>query len=93
MVNIMGIFSGIFKSRDAPTNRTAGSAYSFFLGQSASGKRVNERSAMQTSAVYACVRVISESVDVKPEQVRIIIHEMPKAHFGIGGVLALDLGR
>jgi 4-oxalocrotonate tautomerase len=38
-------------------------------------------------------RVISESVDVKPEQVRIIIHEMPKAHFGIGGVLALDLGR
>lgn len=38
-------------------------------------------------------RVISESVDVKPEQVRIIIHEMPKAHFGIGGVSALDLGR
>ena len=38
-------------------------------------------------------RVITESVDVKPEQVRIIIHEMPKAHFGIGGVLALDLGR
>ena len=38
-------------------------------------------------------RVISESVDGKPEQVRIIIHEMPKAHFGIGGVLALDLGR
>ena len=47
----MGIFSGIFKSRDAPTNRTAGSAYSFFLGQSAAGKRVNERSAMQTLAV------------------------------------------
>ena len=62
----MGIFSGIFKSRDAPTNRTAGSAYSFFLGQSASGKRVNERSAMQTSAVYACVRVISESVASLP---------------------------
>lgn len=60
------IFSGIFKSRDAPTNRTAGSAYSFFLGQSASGKRVNERSAMQTSAVYACVRVISESVASLP---------------------------
>lgn len=62
----MGIFSGIFKSRDAPTNRTAGSAYSFFLGQSAAGKRVNERSAMQTSAVYACVRVISESVASLP---------------------------
>ena len=62
----MGIFSGIFKSRDAPTNRTAGSAYSFFLGQSTAGKRVNERSAMQTSAVYACVRVISESVASLP---------------------------
>ena len=58
----MGIFSGIFKSRDAPTNRTAGSAYSFFLGQSASGKRVNERSAMQMTAVYSCVRILSEAV-------------------------------
>ncbi len=62
----MGLFSGIFKSRDAPSNRTAGSAYSFFLGTSAAGKRVNERSAMQTSAVYACVRVISESVASLP---------------------------
>ncbi len=25
----MGLFSGIFKGRDAPTNRTSGSAYSF----------------------------------------------------------------
>ena len=32
-VSVRGVFSGIFKSRDAPTNRTAGSAYSFFLGQ------------------------------------------------------------
>ncbi len=62
----MGLFSGIFKSRDAPQNKTAGSAYSFFLGNSAAGKRVNERSAMQTSAVYACVRVISESVASLP---------------------------
>ncbi|RKM55420.1 phage portal protein [Butyrivibrio sp. CB08] len=61
----MGLFNGIFKSR-APTNRTAGSAYSFFMGTSAAGKRVNERTAMQTSAVYACVRVISESVASLP---------------------------
>lgn len=61
----MSILSGIFKSR-APTNRTAGSAYSFFMGMSAAGKRVNERTAMQTSAVYACVRVISESVASLP---------------------------
>ncbi len=61
----MGLFNGIFKSR-APTNRTAGSAYSVFMGMSAAGKRVNERTAMQTSAVYACVRVISESVASLP---------------------------
>ena len=61
----MGLFNGIFKSR-APTNRTAGSAYSFFMGMSSAGKRVNERTAMQTSAVYACVRVISESVASLP---------------------------
>ncbi len=62
----MGILSGIFRQRDAPKNMTAGSAYSFFLGQSAAGKRVNERTAMQTSAVYACVRVIAESVASLP---------------------------
>lgn len=62
----MAAFRGLFKSRGAPENRTAGSAYSFFIGQSSAGKRVNERSAMQTSAVYACVRVISESVASLP---------------------------
>ena len=58
----MGIFSGLFRSRDAPKNRTSGSAYSFFLGNSTSGKRVNERSAMQMTAVYSCVRILSEAV-------------------------------
>lgn len=28
----MGIFSGLFHSRDKPTNATSGSAYRFFLG-------------------------------------------------------------
>lgn len=58
----MGILKGIFKSRDKPQNRTAGSAFSFFLGNSTSGKRVNERSAMQMTAVYACVRILSEAI-------------------------------
>jgi len=31
----MGIISGLFKSRDKPTDRTAGSSYSFFLGGTA----------------------------------------------------------
>ena len=30
----MNIFSGLFKTRDAPKNRTSGSAYSFFMGTS-----------------------------------------------------------
>ena len=62
----MGIFNGIFRSRDKPTNRTSGSAYSFFLGNSTSGKRVNERSAMQMTAVYSCVRILSEAVASLP---------------------------
>ena len=45
--NRMNIFSGIFRSRDKPTDRTAGSSYSFFLGNSSAGKYVTERSAMQ----------------------------------------------
>lgn len=58
----MGLFSGIFKSRDKPTNRTTGSAYSFFLGGTTSGKPVTERTAMQMTAVYSCVRILAEAV-------------------------------
>ena len=58
----MSIFSGLFKSRDKPKNSTPGSAYRFYLGGSTSGKRVNERSAMQMTAVYSCVRILSEAV-------------------------------
>lgn len=36
---------------------------------------------------------ICRSLDAKPESVRVIIQEMPKAHFGIGGVSAKKLGR
>ena len=58
----MGIFSGLFKSRDKPQNRTAGSNYTFFMGGSTSGKAVTERSAMQMTAVYSCVRILAEAV-------------------------------
>ena len=44
----MSIFSGLFRSRDKPQNRTAGSGYSFFFGGTTAGKAVTERSAMQT---------------------------------------------
>ncbi len=65
----MGFLSGIFRSRDAPTNRTSGSAFSFLMGSSTSGKRVNERSAMQMTAVYSCVRILSEAVASLPLQI------------------------
>ena len=58
----MSIFSGLFRSRDKPTDRTLGSNYSFFMGGTTSGKAVTERSAMQMTAVYACVRILSEAV-------------------------------
>ena len=58
----MGIFSGLFRSRDKPQNRTVGSTYTFYMGGSTSGKPVNERSAMQMTAVYSCVRILAEAV-------------------------------
>jgi len=58
----MGLFSSLFRSRDAPQNSTAGSAYTFFFGGTTSGKAVTERSAMQMTAVYSCVRILAEAV-------------------------------
>ena len=58
----MGILSGLFHSRDKPTNATSGSSYRFFLGGSTSGKTVTERSAMQMTAVYSCVRILAEAI-------------------------------
>ena len=64
----MGILSSLFRSRDKPSDRTSGSSYSFFMGGSTSGKRVNERTAMQMTAVYSCVRILSEAVASLPLQ-------------------------
>lgn len=58
----MGLFTNIFKARDKPQNRTAGSNYSFLFGGTTSGKPVNEHTAMQMTAVYSCVRILAEAV-------------------------------
>ena len=55
------IFRGLFRSRDKPKNLVGG-GWCFLFGGTTSGKAVNERTAMQTSAVYACVRILSESI-------------------------------
>lgn len=60
----MGLINKLFKSRDHSKidNRTVGSSYSFYMGGSSAGKNVNERSAMQMTAVYSCVRILAEAV-------------------------------
>ena len=58
----MGIFSGLFKSRDKPQNRTVGSSYAFYMGGTTAGKSVTELSAMQMTAVYSCVRILAEAI-------------------------------
>ena len=56
----MGLFRR--KARDHPQDRTVGSQYTFFMGGSSAGKAVTERSAMQMTAVYSCVRILAEAV-------------------------------
>lgn len=58
--------SKIFRSRASPKNSLWGNAYTFFFGTTSSGKTVNERTAMQTTAVYACVRVLAEAIASLP---------------------------
>jgi len=66
-VNATSIFSAIFKARDKPIkNSTVGSSYRAYYGGSTSGKAVTERSAMQMTAVYSCVRILAEAVASLP---------------------------
>ena len=58
----MGKLTGLFHIRDKPQNRTVGSGYAFYMGGSTSGKVVTERSAMQMTAVYSCVRILAEAI-------------------------------
>lgn len=62
----MGIFTGMFKSRDKPQNSYDSPSYTYFFGRANSGKRVTDRTALQHIAVYACVRVLSEAIAQLP---------------------------
>jgi HK97 family phage portal protein len=65
------IFKNLFHARDKladgrrPKNQIGGS-YNFLFGGTTSGKNVTEITAMQTSAVYACTKVISEAAACLP---------------------------
>ena len=58
----MNFFTKFFRSRDKPQNVYHFSGWPFVFGRSASKQIVNEFSAMQTTAVYACVRILAESI-------------------------------
>lgn len=65
----MNLLKSIFKSRDRPRNfggDSVGGGRYFPFGRTWAGKSVTERTAMQTTAVYACVRIIAETVASLP---------------------------
>ena len=63
-MKIFDWIKGLFHARE-PTDFYQYSA-PFLFGKSISGKNVNEISAMQNSAVYACVRILAESIASLP---------------------------
>ncbi len=58
-------FTALFRARDKPRDSVS-AAPTFSFGYAGSGKSVNARTAIQVSAVYACVRVIAETVASLP---------------------------
>lgn len=75
----MGIFSGLFKSRDKPQDRTAGSNYAFFFGGTTSGKAVTERSAMQMTADIVNIGLHFFLKDVRPMLPPVMNHSIAVA--------------
>jgi len=61
----MNILKNLFRSRDKPRNNVGG-GWNFLFGGTSAGKHVNETTAMQTSAVYACVRILAEAIASLP---------------------------
>ncbi len=58
-------FSRLFRARDKPRDAVS-AATTFSFGSSNAGKSVTARSAIQVSVVYACVRVIAETIASLP---------------------------
>ena len=87
----MGIKSllGFGQARDKPVRNYSNGEYSFNFGRSTSGKSVNEMTAMQTTAVYACVRILSEAIASLMKQV---VTTMQYVFAGVGGFMGWFLG-
>lgn len=61
-------FKNPFRSRDKPQPKDQynSRSYSFHFGRSSSGRQVDDWKALQLTAVYACIRVLSETVAQLP---------------------------
>ena len=64
-MRLMNIF-GFGQARDKPVRNYSNGEYTFNFERSTSGKSVNKMTAMQTTAVYACVRILPEVVASLP---------------------------
>ena len=58
-------FKSLFRARDKPKDSVS-AAPTFYFGMSSAGKSITVSTAMQVSTVYACVRVISETIASLP---------------------------
>lgn len=54
------------RARDKPQNSYEGQDFYYLFGRTTSGENVDEFKAMQTTAVYACVRILAEAVASLP---------------------------
>lgn len=60
----MNILNKLFHSRDKPKvkNSIGSNVFGSFLSSSSSGKNVSQTSALSVTAVYSCVRILSEAI-------------------------------
>ena len=59
----MGFLDRLLPKRKPLSGHTlTGGGYSFLFGPTSSGRPVTERSAMQMTAVYSCVRILAEAI-------------------------------
>lgn len=62
----MSFLNKLFHTNKASPKNTLSSTMSFLFGSTTAGQTVTERTAIQNTAVYACVRVLAESLAALP---------------------------
>ena len=65
-MKIVDWIKGLFKSRDKPKDEYRWSGSPFLFGSSLGGKSVDTTTALQLSVVFACVKILAESIACLP---------------------------